>query len=152
MGGGGWSGLSRLPIRDKLCPVSQAHPADEILLRVPARAPYARIVRAGVETLAERRGFSKNQIKDLGSAAEEAISLLISANGQQQDGEETVIECVFRLNNDALEIEAAPSNGSPLPPEASNRFSRQASHLVDDCHLDKPAGRIRLRKLSQPPT
>ena len=144
--------------------MSQTHAADEILLRVPARAPYARIVRAGIETLAERRGFSENQIKDLGSAAEEAVSLLISANGQQQgdkktvidgqqqDSEETVIECVFRLNNDALEIEAAPSNGSPLPPEASNRFSRQASHLVDDCHLDKPAGRIRLRKLSQPPT
>lgn len=136
--------------------MSQAHTADEILLRVPARAPYARIVRDGVAALAERRGFSEDQIKDLGSAAEEAISLLISANGQNQDGqdgqdgEETVIECVFRLNDGTLEIEAAPSNGSPLPPEASNRFSHQASQLVDDCHLDKAASRIRLRKLSQP--
>lgn len=135
--------------------MSQAHAADEILLRVPARAPYARIVRDGVAALAERRGFSEDQIKDLGSATEEAISLLISANGQNQegeDGEETVIECVFRLNDGTLEIEAAPSNGSPLPPEASDRFSHQASQLVDDCHLDKAASRIRLRKLAQPQT
>lgn len=130
--------------------MSQAHAADEILLRVPARAPYARIVRVGVAALAERRGFSEDQIEDLGSAAEEAISLLISADGQQQDSEETVIECVFRLHNRTLEIETAPSNGSPLPPEASDRFNRRASQLVDDCHLDKATGRIHLRKRSRP--
>ena len=130
--------------------MSQAHAADEILLRVPARAPYAWIVRVGVAALAERRGFSEDQIEDLGSAAEEAISLLISADGQNQDSEETVIECVFRLHNGTLEIEAAPSNNVPLPSEASDLFTRRAAQLVDDCHLDKATGRIHLRKRSHP--
>lgn len=131
--------------------MSQAHTADEILLRVPARAAYARVVRDGIAALADRRGFSESQIDDLASAAEEAVALLMAAGGGRTD-EEAAVECVFRLKDGGLEIEAIRSDRSPLPPGASDRFSRQAGQLVDECDLDEAAARIRLRKLSHPTT
>ena len=132
--------------------MSQAHAADEILLRVPARAAYARVVRDGAAALADRRGFSESQIEDLGTAVEEAVALLLSANGQGHGDEAAAVECVFRLKDGGLEIEAIRSDRSPLPPGANDRFSRQAGQLVDECDLDEAAARIRLRKLSRPTT
>ena len=132
--------------------MSQAHAADEILLRVPARAAYARVVRDGIAALADRRGFSESQIDDLGTAVEEAVALLMAADGQERTDEEAAVECVFRLKDGGLEIEAIRSDRSPLPPGASDRFSRQAAQLVDECDLDEAAARIRLRKLSRPTT
>lgn len=131
--------------------MSQAHAADEILLRVPARVAYARVVRDGIAALADRRGFSESQIDDLASAAEEAVALLMAADGGRTD-EEAAVECVFRPHDGGLEIEAIRSDRAPLPPGASDRFSRQAGQLVDECDLDEAAARIRLRKLSRPTT
>ena len=132
--------------------MSQAHAADEILLRVPARVAYARVVRDGIAALADRRGFSESQIEDLAAAGEEAVALLMEADGRGRTDEEAAVECVFRLKDGGLEIEAIRSDRSPLPPGASDRFSRQAGQLVDECDLDEAAARIRLRKLSRPTT
>lgn len=132
--------------------MSQAHAADEILLRVPARAAYARVVRDGAAALADRRGFSESQIIDLAFAVEEAMALLMAAGGQERNGEEAAVECVFRLKDGGLEIEAIRSDRSPLSPGANDRFSRQAGQLVDECDMDEAAARIRLRKRSRPTT
>ncbi len=131
--------------------MNQTHADDEILLQVPARAPYARIVRTGAAALAKRRGFSEGQIEDLGSAVAEAIDLLVAAGAAERGGEESVVECVFRLNDGSLEIEAVLSDRSPLPPGAGARFGGRVGQLVDGCDPDEAAGRIRLRKLSRPP-
>ena len=132
--------------------MSQAHAADEILLRVPARAAYARVVRDGIAALADRRGFSESQIEDLAAAGEEAVALLMEADGRGRNDEEAAVECVFRLKDGGLEIEASSSDRAPLPPGTSDRFSRQAGQLVDECDLDEAAARIRLRKLPRPMT
>lgn len=132
--------------------MSQAHAADEILLRVPVRAAYARVVRDGIAALADRRGFPESQIDDLAFAVEEAVALLMAADGQGQTGEEAAVECVFRLKDGGLEIEAVRSDRPPLTPGAGDRFSRQAGRLVDECDLNEAAARIRLRKRPRPPT
>ncbi len=128
--------------------MNDKQPSDEIFLRVPARVPYDRIVRVGTAALALRRGLSAQQIEDLGTAVDAAMALLIEPVENDQT-DDSVIECVFRLQEGGLELEAARSMDRPVSPEEVSRFSRRVGPLVNDYDLDETSKRIRLRKLAR---
>ena len=117
--------------------------ASEILLRVPARAPYARIVRVGAAALALRQGMGFGEIDDLRLAIDEAMIVLLDG---LDDEHETDVEVVFRLTEGRFELEATRVEGDPVGEVAVHRFDAIASSLVDDYEIDPERGRVRLRK------
>lgn len=117
--------------------------ASEILLRVPARAPYARIVRVGAAALALRQGMSFGEIDDLRLAIDEAMIVLLDG---LDDEHESDVEVVFRLTEGRFELEATRAEGTPVGEAAVHRFDAIASSLVDDYDIDPDGGRVRLRK------
>ena len=117
--------------------------ASEILLRVPARAPYARIVRVGAAALALRQGMGFGEIDDLRLAIDEAMILLLDGLGEDHTNE---IEVVFRATGGRFELEATRKSGGPLSETAEHRFDAITSGLVDDHDIDAERGMVRLRK------
>jgi anti-sigma regulatory factor (Ser/Thr protein kinase) len=117
--------------------------ASEILLRVPARAPYARIVRVGAAALALRQGMGFGEIDDLRLAIDEAMIVLLDGLGEDIDVD---IAIVFRLTDGRFELEATREGGHVVGDAAVHRFDAIASELVDDYDVDPERGWLRLRK------
>jgi hypothetical protein len=117
--------------------------ASEILLRVPARAPYARIVRVGAAALALRQGMGFGEIDDLRLAIDEAMIVLL--DGLEED-HDTEIDVVFRVAEGRFELEATRGEGGRVGEPAVHRFDAIASGLVDDYDIDPEHGWLRLRK------
>ena len=121
--------------------------SSDILLRVPARAPYARVVRMGAAALALRQGMSFGEIDDLRLAIDEAMIVLIDGVDDNSS-----IDIVFRLTADHFELEAARTDGAitgvGVSEAAVQRFDAIASELVDDYDIDPSSGWLRLRKFS----
>ena len=130
--------------------MTEAPTADEIVLRVPARAPYARIVRVGAAALALRQGMSFTDIDDLRLAIDEALILLLDSlhpAAQPDAGEGAEISCLFRVSKDSFEFEAKRTDEAGIPAGAIDRFDELARDLVDNYDLDPAKGWLRLRKL-----
>ncbi len=117
--------------------------ASEILLRVPARAPYARLVRVGAAALALRQGMGFGEIDDLRLAIDEAMIVLLDG---LDDEHEADIDVVFRLTEGQFELEATRGAGWAVGDAAVHRFDAIASGLVDDYDIDPDHGWVRLRK------
>lgn len=117
--------------------------ASEILLRVPARAPYARLVRVGAAALALRQGMGFGEIDDLRLAIDEAMIVLLDG---LDDEHEADIDVVFRLTEGQFELEATRGEGRAVGDAAVHRFDAIASGLVDDYDIDPDHGWVRLRK------
>lgn len=117
--------------------------ASEILLRVPARASYARIVRVGAAALALRQGMGFGEIDDLRLAIDEAMIVLLDG---LSDEHETDIDVVFRMIDGCFELEATRSGDNEVSDAAVHRFDAIASGLVDDYDIDPGQGWLRLRK------
>jgi hypothetical protein len=117
--------------------------ASEILLRVPARAPYARLVRVGAAALALRQGMGFGEIDDLRLAIDEAMIVLLDG---LDDEHEADIDVVFRLTEGQFELEATRGEGWAVGEAAVHRFDTIASGLVDDYDIDPDHGWVRLRK------
>ena len=117
--------------------------ASEILLRVPARAPYARIVRVGAAALALRQGMGFGEIDDLRLAIDEAMIVLLDGLDETHD---TEIDVVFRVAEGRFELEATRGEGGRVGEPAVHRFDAIASGLVDDYDIDPEHGWLRLRK------
>lgn len=124
----------------------ESAPSD-VLLRVPARAPYARIVRIGAAALALRQGMSFGEIDDLRLAIDEAMIMLL--DGVDVDSS-TDIDIVFRITDGNFELEASRNEGSGADGEVSeaavHRFDAIARGLVDDYDIDAAHGWLLLRK------
>ena len=114
---------------------------EEIVLRVPARPPYAKVVRVGAAALALRQGMSFSEIDDVRLAIDEAMILLLG--GGAGDGE---IDCVFRMVDDRFELEASNTGEHEIGPDAINRFEGHAADLLDDYDVDPEHGWLRIRK------
>lgn len=112
-------------------------------MRVPARAPYARIVRVGAAALALRQGMSFGEIDDLRLAIDEAMILLL--DGLDQEGE-TDIDIVFRMADGCFELEATRRKGPKVGATAVHRFDAIVSGLVDDYTVDPNQASVRLGK------
>ncbi|MEZ5247089.1 MAG: hypothetical protein R2707_18525 [Acidimicrobiales bacterium] len=117
--------------------------ASEILLRVPARAPYARIVRVGAASLAIRQGMGFGEIDDLRLAIDEAMIVLLDGLDEDADAD---IDIVFKLTEGRFELEATRDGGHQVGEAAVHRFDAIASELVDDYDVDPARGWLRLRK------
>jgi anti-sigma regulatory factor (Ser/Thr protein kinase) len=115
----------------------------EILLRVPARAPYARVVRVGAAALALREGLGFAEIDDLRLAIDEAMIVLLDGLDEDGDVEVTV---VFHVGEGRVDLEATRTGGGEVPEAAVHRFDAIASGLVDDYDIDPERGWVRLRK------
>ncbi len=116
---------------------------SEILLRVPARAPYARIVRVSAAALALRQGMSFGEIDDLRLAIDEAMIVLLDGLDQTQ---KTEIAVVFRMTEGCFELEASRDHGGEVGGAAVHRFDAIASALVDEYDIAPERGWLRLRK------
>ncbi|MEM7140188.1 MAG: hypothetical protein AAF548_04085 [Actinomycetota bacterium] len=121
--------------------------ASEILLRVPARAPYARIVRVGAAALALRQGMGFGEIDDLRLAIDEAMIVLLDGI---DDELEIDIDVVFRVDDGRFELEATRGAAGAVSEAAVHRFDAIASGLVDDYDVDAEHGWVRLRKAPAP--
>lgn len=120
---------------------------DEVLLRVPARSEYGRIVRVGAAALGLRQGMSFAEIDDLRLAIDEAIILLLDGIEGGEESEQD-IHIIFRVDDGALELHAERSVGASLNDAAVHRFDAITSGLIDDYDLDVARGRLRLRKIA----
>ena len=105
-------------------------PTDEVLLRIPARPEYGRIVRVGGAALGIRQGLSFSEIDELRLAVDEAVILLL-------DGSDA-------------EVEIAADRTEALRADAVARFDEVCSPLIDAYDLDPDRGWLRLRKAPAP--
>lgn len=118
--------------------------ADEIRLAMPAQPEYGRLARVTVAGLALRLGFSHTEVEDLRLAVDEGLILLLDGSGH--DGE---IEAVYRLLDDAIEVELTADLGRrvPRPSEAAiDRFQTMVADLVDVAVADPAKRTVRFRR------
>lgn len=118
--------------------------SDEIRLEIPAQPEYGRLARVTVAGLALRIGFSHTEVEDLRLAVDEALILLL--DGSARDGE---IELLYRLLDDALEVELTAQFGKGVAPpseEAIDRFGRMVTDLVDVAVADPAKRTVRFRR------
>jgi len=113
---------------------------DEIRLAVPAAPEYARIARLAVAGLATRLGFSYDEVEDLRIAVGEACSVLMA------EGPIGRIEIVYRLENDAMEVEATADAAVARRANGTSLSEQILSAVVDEHRIDPMAGRVWLRK------
>ncbi len=126
--------------------MSEALAIDEIVLRVPASADYARVVRVGAAAVALRQGMSFTEIDELRAAMDEATELLLA----QPTADGAAIECVFRANGGCLEVEARRTDEASVAATDAARFKKvvDASNVTATVESDrgwllmrKPVGR-----------
>lgn len=75
---------------------------DVITLSVPARTEYAKAVRMTASALVSRMGMTYDEVDDVRMAAEEAF---VYAQDMLPAG--TLVEFVFRIGDDELELDVA---------------------------------------------
>lgn len=114
---------------------------DEVLLRLPARADYGRIVRIGAAALGIRQGLSFPEIDDLRLAIDEAVILVL---GAAPAGAE--IWAVFRFDDGCLELELTCDEAADLSGDSIDRFQRATEELIDEYAVDAARAWLRLRK------
>ena len=114
---------------------------EEIVLRVPARPKYGRVVRVGAAALALRQGMTFAEIDDVRLAIDESMILLLEGGS----GEGT-IDCVFRMTDGRFELEASATGDHSIGAEAIDRFEELAAGLLDDYDVDPIQGWLRIRK------
>lgn len=117
--------------------------ATDVLLRVPARTPYARVVRVGAAALALREGLGFGEIDDLRLAIDEAMIALLDGLGDETEAE---LEVIFRVGEGRIDLEAGLLPARAVSETAVHRFDALAGALVDDFDIDPDRGRVRMRK------
>ncbi|UOQ49107.1 anti-sigma B factor RsbW [Gracilibacillus caseinilyticus] len=85
-------------------------PFDFIEMKVPAKAEYVGVIRLSTSGIANRMGFSYEEIEDLKVAVSEAMSNATEHAYQNEDGGEVTIG--FGLYQDRLEVMVADRGGS----------------------------------------
>ena len=114
--------------------------SDEIILRVPACATHARIVRVGAAALALRQGMSFTEIDQLRAAIDEAMPLLLEPSADDT----TAILCRFRTAPGSLELEASRTDGAAVAAAAAERFNEAVSSSNLTAAVDADRGLLRL--------
>jgi hypothetical protein len=120
-------------------------PIEEVLLRVPARPEFGRIVRVGGAALGLRQGLSFTEIDELRLAIDEAVILLLD-----QASDDREIEAAFRFLGDHLELEMHTEATEQLSDAAIDRFDEICGPLIDDYDIDPQRAWLRLRKTPAP--
>jgi len=118
---------------------------DEIRLEVPAAPAFARLARLTVAGLANRIGFSYDEVEDLRIAVGGACSLLVGT-----DAEGGSIELVFKVRPASLDI-TVTGEGLVDPRETADAgLSRQILEaVVDSFDLHPTAVHLSKRRVSE---
>ena len=129
---------------------------EDVFLRIPARQPYARIVRVGAAALGIRLGMSFAEIDDLRFVMDKAMVMLLdglngleSTQGMQGKASGDVdiyIDVVFRITANRFEFEANRSTTAGVSETALCLFDDSARELVDELRVDPDTGAIWLGK------
>lgn len=82
---------------------------DFIEMKVPAKAEYVGVVRLSISGIANRMGFSYEEIEDLKVSISEAITNAVDHAYHDSDGEVTI---GFGVYDDRLEVMVADHGGS----------------------------------------
>lgn len=101
----------------------QDEPTDQICLSLPASAPYARVARLTIASVAARLGFSYDDMEDLRIAVGEIYNVLTGP----ADSRLTV---VCDVDDDGIVIEATRKPATPTP--EVTELSRQILAGVTD--------------------
>ena len=115
---------------------------DEIVLRVPACAAYARIVRVGAAALGLRQGMSFTEIDELRAAIDAAMTLLLAEPADKT----AAISCRFRTSPGGLELEASRTDGASVDAPAVARFEEAVSRSNLTAAVDADRGLLHLSK------
>lgn len=129
--------------------------APEIILRVPARSSYRRVVQVGAGSLARRHGLADAALHDLQKILDEALDLLLcpelQGSVQPAAGDAGEIVWVFRLGPETFQVRAERSDAAALDAAAVARFDEFAAGLavglLGNHEIDPRAGRLRLELL-----
>ena len=122
--------------------MSEALAIDEIALKVPASAAYARVLRVGAAAVALRQGMSFAEIDELRAAIDEAIELLL----EQPAEHDAAIVCVFRAGSGCLEVEARRTDGASVATTAAARFKKAVGASNVTAAVESERGRLLMRK------
>ena len=122
--------------------MSEGLAVDEIVLKVPASAAYARIVRVGAAAVALRQGMSFTEIDELRAAIDGATELLL----EQPADDGAALECVFRAGRGCLEVEASRTDEASVAATAAARFSKAVGASNMTATVESERGRLLLRK------
>ncbi len=115
---------------------------DEIRLALPAVPDFARLARLTVAGLANRVGFTYDEVEDLRIAVSEACSVLIGPEGRNG-----TLDLVFRITTDGLELEATGRFEIDGTADHPSDLSVQILDAVVDEHEMLASGNaLRLRK------
>ena len=115
---------------------------DEIVLKVPACAAYARIIRVGAAALGLRQGMSFTEIDELRAAIDAAMTLLLA----EPADETAAISCRFRTSPGCLELEASRTDGASVDAPAVARFKEAVSRSNLTAAVDADRGLLHLSK------
>ena len=116
--------------------------AGEIVLRVPASADYAPVVRVGAAAVALRQGMSFTEIDELRSAVDQATELLL----EQPAAEDASIECLFRAQRGWLEVEARRTDEARVAATAAARFKKAVDASNVTATVESDRGWLLMRK------
>ena len=115
---------------------------DEIRLALPATPDFARLARLTVAGLANRVGFTYDEVEDLRIAVGEAWLVLIGPEGRNG-----TLDLVLRITPAGLEVEATGRFEVDGSVEHPSDLSIQILDAVVDEHQVLDAGKtLRLRK------
>lgn len=116
-------------------------PADQICLSLPASAPYARVARLTIASVASRLGFSYDDMEDLRIAVGEMYNVL---NGPA-DSRLTV---VCEVDDHGIVVEATRNPTAPVP-EVSELSRQILAGVSDDVDIDIDQARVAITKRLQ---
>ncbi len=122
--------------------MSESLAIDEIVLRVPASADYARVVRVGAAAVALRQGMSFTEIDELRAAMDEATEFLLARPAAAG----AAIECVFRANGGCLEVEARRTDEASVAATDAARFKKAVGTSNVSVTVETDRGRLLMRK------
>lgn len=99
---------------------------DRVVLTVPAKSEFAKVVRMTSAALASRMGMSFDDVEDVRMAVEEAF--VYAVHGSVDGGD---VSLVFGVASDSLEISVCVGAGTEPPGEDAERRASLATFILD---------------------
>ena len=120
--------------------------AEDVFLRIPARRPFAPIVRVGAAALAIRLGMSFAEIDDLRLVMDKAMLMLLDGLEGAEEDTDPYIDVVFGIAENRFVFEASRIATAGVSETAMRLFDDTTRDLVDDLRVDPDTGSIWLGK------
>lgn len=119
--------------------------AERVFLRIPARQPYAPIVKVGATALAKRLDMNFADLDDLRLVIDQAMVMLLDGLKANRS-KDLYIDVVFRIVDNRFEFEADRNARAGLSDRAVRLFTDITRGLLDELRVDPVTGAIWLSK------